>query len=109
MKERDYKLDFLRVISMFMVVIIHVANCYTRNYGNISNFSYVGSIIFNVISRISVPIFFMISGSLLADRNFNGKKYIKRIIKFIVIIIVWDLIYLLWEYLFLNIIITYII
>ncbi len=103
MKQRDYKLDFLRVMSMFMVVIIHVANCYTRNYSNITNFSYLGSIIFNVISRISVPIFFMISGALLANREFDKKKYISRIKKFIIIIIFWDIIYLVWEYFFLGV------
>ena len=86
-----------------MVVVIHVSNVYSRSYGIISNSSYLVSIIFNTVSRISVPIFFMISGSLLLDREFNKKKYFKRLLKYIVIIIVWDIIYLIWEYFFLGV------
>ena len=103
MKIRDYKLDFLRVISMFMVVIIHVANCYCREFGNITDISFIGGVVFNVISRISVPIFLMISGALFADRPFNKQSYKKRIIRFVIIIIFWDILYLIWEYLFLGI------
>lgn len=101
-KTREYSFDILRVVSMCMVVIIHVANVYSRSFGLIGNKSFVVSLFFNTISRISVPIFLMISGALLLDREFNLKKYIKRLIKFILLIIVWDAIYLIWEYLYLG-------
>ena len=45
----------------------------------------------------------MISGALLFNRSFNKKKYFQRIIKFILLIIVWDIFYLIWEYYYLNI------
>lgn len=101
-KKREWSFDILRVISMIMVIIIHVANVYFRNYSSIDNKALFVSIIFNTICRISVPIFFMISGALMFNKEFDKKKYIKRIIKFIIIIIVWDSIYLLWEYLYLD-------
>ncbi len=100
---REYSFDILRTISMIMVIIIHVSNIYCRKYDFISSQSYIFSLIFNTISRVSVPIFFMISGALLFNRNFDKKKYMKRIIKFLILIIVWDLIYLIWEYLYLGI------
>ncbi len=103
MKEREYTFDVLRVIAMIMVIIIHVSNVYTRSYNFIDTNSYLVSLIFNTISRVSVPIFFMISGALLLDRNFDFKKYKKRILKIILLIVVWDILYLIWEYYFLGV------
>ena len=101
-KTREYSFDILRVIAMCMVIIVHVSNVYSRSYGLISDSSFISSLIYNTISRISVPIFLMISGSLLLDRNFNKTKYFKRLIKFLLLIVVWDIIYLIWEYLYLG-------
>lgn len=101
--KREYSFDILRVISMCMVIIIHVSNVYSRSYGFISNKSFLFSLIFNTISRISVPIFLMISGALLLERDFNKKKYLNRIKKFIILTIIWDIIYLVWEYYYLGI------
>ena len=97
-KTREYAFDILRVISMIMVIIIHVANVYCRSFDLIGNKSYLAALIFNTICRVSVPIFFMISGALLLDRNFNKSKYLKRVITYIILIVVWDIIYLVWDY-----------
>ncbi len=102
-KKREYAFDILRVIAMIMVITIHVSNVYSRSFGVIGDKSFIISLIFNTVSRISVPIFIMISGALLLDRSFDLKKYLKRIIKFIILIIVWDIIYLLWEWKYLGI------
>lgn len=102
-KKREYAFDILRAVSMIMVITIHVSNVYSRSFGVIGNGSFIVSLIFNTISRISVPIFLMISGALLLDREFNKRKYFKRLIKFIILIIVWDIIYLVWEYYYLGI------
>ncbi len=102
-KTREFSFDILRVVAMCMVIIVHVSNVYSRSYGFIGNGSFIVSLGFNTISRISVPIFLMISGALLLDRSFNKTKYFKRLIKFIILIIVWDIIYLIWEWLYLGI------
>ena len=78
---RNRRLDLLRVISMVMVIIIHIANYYCRAYSNISKVSYLGALIFNTISRISVPIFFMISGATLLNKEYDKIKNKHRIIK----------------------------
>ena len=103
MKEREYSFDILRVIAMIMVIVIHVSNVYTRSFNFIDSTSYLIALIFNTISRVSVPIFFMISGALLLDRKFELKKYKKRVLKILLLIVVWDILYLIWEYLFLGI------
>ena len=102
--KREYAFDILRVIAMIMVIVIHVSNVYSRSYGIISDSSFIVSLFFNTISRISVPIFLMISGALLLDRKFDKKKYLKRLSRFLILIIVWDIIYLVWEYFYLGII-----
>ena len=103
MKDREYSFDVLRVIAMVMVIIIHVSNVYCRNFELLGNDQYIVSLIFNTVSRISVPIFFMISGALLLDRKFNKKKYFSRIFRFLLVIVVWDIIYLVWEYFYLGV------
>ena len=81
MRRRDYRLDQLRVISMIMVIVIHIANYYCRAFNDIDKISYLGALIFNTISRISVPFFFMISGAALLNREYDKRKNKDRIIK----------------------------
>ena len=101
-KERDLRFDLLRTLSMSLVIIIHVANVYCNDYGMISSSSFLGGVVFNVLARVCVPIFFMISGALLATRKFD-KKYFQRVWKIVLLIIVWDILYLIWEYFYLGI------
>ena len=101
--KREFSFDILRVVSMIMVITIHVSNVYSRSFGVIGNKSFLVSLVFNTCARVSVPIFLMISGALLLEREFNLKKYLKRLFKFIVLIVVWDIVYLIWEYLYLGV------
>lgn len=102
MRKRDYRLDLLRVLSMIMVVIIHIANYYCRSLNIIDNISYIGALIFNTISRISVPFFFMISGATLLSKEYDKKKNIDRIIKKSIILITFTIIYFFWDKCFMN-------
>ena len=61
---------------MIMVVIIHIANYYCRAFNDIDKISYLGALIFNTISRISVPFFFMISGATLLSKKYDNSKNI---------------------------------
>ena len=101
--KRDYSLDFLRVIACILVIVIHIANVYCRAYSNITEVNYIGAVIFNTIARISVPIFFMISGALLIkETSFDMKKYLKRIWRLLFALIVWNLIYFIFNNLYLG-------
>ena len=102
MKKRNYRLDFLRVISMIMVVIIHIANYYCRAFNDIDKISYIGALIFNTISRISVPFFFMISGATLLSKKYDKNKNRERIIKKIITLIAITIIYLFWDKYYMN-------
>ena len=102
MKKRNYRLDLLRVISMIMVIIIHIANYYCRAFGDIDKISYIGALIFNTISRISVPFFFMISGATLLSKGYDKGKNKERIIKKIITLSVITIIYFIWDKYYMN-------
>lgn len=101
-REKNYNLEVLRVIACVMVVCIHVSNYYSRGYGlgEVSNVSYIFSIITNAFSRIAVPIFFMISGSLLIDETLLIRKSLKRVGNTVFVLAVWTGIYYIWNYLY---------
>lgn len=101
-KERDYNIEFLRVICCIMVIYIHVANYYCRGYGEISESSYIFSMIVNGLCRVSVPIFFMISGALLIDEVLLIKKSIRRTIKMFGSLLFWSLLYYVWNIFYLD-------
>jgi len=97
MRKRDNRLDLLRVISMIMVVIIHIANYYCRAFNDIDKISYLGALIFNTISRISVPFFFMISGATLLNKEYDKQKNNDRIIRKFITLFVITVVYFIWD------------
>ena len=100
MSKRDQTLDFMRVLAMFLVIVIHVARCYCREMDSISNASYLFACLFNGMARVSVPIFFMISGALLIPKKQSKEKYLNRIKKMVIVLGIWTLVYLIWQYFF---------
>ena len=55
-KEKDNRLEVLRVISIFLVILIHVSSRYLRLYPNINDIPYFYLLSINIISRICVPL-----------------------------------------------------
>ena len=78
-KNRIYYLDILRVIACLCVILIHSSSQYVVKEVGSLNF-WTGNII-DGFSRVAVPIFVMISGALLLNKNYNytEKKLIKHI------------------------------
>ena len=74
MREKNYNLELVRMISFIFVIAIHVTNYYCRAWGKIPQEEYVFSLAVNVVSRMSVPCFLMISGALLLGREEPVKK-----------------------------------
>lgn len=66
--QRIFYLDFIRVIAILLVIFIHVSAIDTMK--NIGSYQWQITKILNYLAHISVPVFFMISGSLLL----NSKK-----------------------------------
>ena len=101
-KEKDYNIEFLRVLSCIFVVCIHVANVYSRSFESIGRASYVFSVFVNTVCRISVPIFFMISGALLIGQTVNIKKNNQRVLSIVKPLIGWSLMYAVWNFFYMG-------
>lgn len=97
MRERNYNIEIMRIIAFVMVIVIHVSNYFCRAYGSVSNGEYVYSLILNVLSRISVPCFFMMSGALLLGRYETIENSLTRAMKFLSVLLIWTGIYYLFN------------
>jgi len=73
-----------------------------RAYPEVPMNSYIYALVFNGLCRVSVPIFFMISGALLLEQVADFKKNTKRAVKFIVKTVVWTLVFMVWDYFYLG-------
>lgn len=100
MIKKDYTLDFIKIISMILVVIVHTSNCYLRFMGDIPYSSYVFACIYNGVSRICVPLFFMVSGALLIKKEYTKLSYFQRIKKMCIVLIFWTVVYIIFGYFF---------
>ncbi len=102
MKQKDYNIEMIRLLSFIMVIIIHVSNYFCRAFGSISYPEYLFALVLNTLSRVSVPCFFMISGALLLGREETVQKSMKRVVRFLVVLITWTLIYYLFNTYYMN-------
>lgn len=72
-KQKDYNLELIRTISIFLVILIHFCNYYTAKSVPAFEFNYSMALLYNVFARVSVPLFFMISGALAFRKDFDFK------------------------------------
>lgn len=80
MINRHVWLDYLRAIAAMLVVLLHTAAPYLYKYNNIDLSSWnVGNYV-DSFTRISVPLFFMISGFLFFREKSPKLKHFIRII-----------------------------
>lgn len=107
--ERNVWVDFVRSISVFFVIVIHTASPLSYQWGDILPSEWIIGISYNSFARVSVPLFFMLSGYLLLSvqnesmLDFFRKRFRKVFIPFLF----WSLFYLLignhyGNYTFLN-------
>lgn len=94
-KERIYNYDFLRAVATISIITIHASDIIVSNLDKFNLQWWYGTIV-QIISRIGLPIFFVLSGSLILKSKEEriGKFYIKRAIKIIIPLIVYSFIYL---------------
>lgn len=89
--------DLARVVAMFLVVVIHVSGQVTNVWGQVSLDRWIIADVYGGIARVSVPLFFMISGYLLLPRSEDLRTfYTRRVLRILVPLAAWSLIYLAW-------------
>lgn len=96
MKDRNYAIDFLRLVAILAVILIHTTNrTFELGYYNLSVLPL--TFLLNSFSRFAVGVFFIISGYLLALR-YNPSIpllsfYKRRVFKLILPYIFWSVFY----------------
>lgn len=95
---RNYAADFIKTISIVAVILIHTTTAFIDRSTPGSN-SFYFAFILNQLSRFAVPLFFAVSGFLLATRYQNKNSYFlfykKRFGKILLPYIFWTIIYFL--------------
>ncbi|OWP82967.1 hypothetical protein BWK59_13040 [Flavobacterium davisii] len=66
----------LRVLATFSVIFLHSASAILYLYGTISAFDWWIGNIYDSIVRFCVPIFLMISGTLILSKDYESTENI---------------------------------
>ena len=100
-EERKNYIDFLKVISIILVVFNHTGNAgYLAFQWQDNILLQIIELSFSIFCKIAVPIFFMCSGVLLLGKEESIVVLLKkRIIKIVFVILVFEIIY----YVFLSV------
>lgn len=93
--KRNMNIELVRVIACMLVIVLHVCNFYRRNMDMITLSSYNFNLVINAITYICVPLFLMITGALLLNRE--PKNNIKRFMNGVKILVIWTIIYGIWN------------
>lgn len=91
---RKSYLDILRVIAILAVVLMHSTGFFD-NTVQIHSVQWNCSIIFGSITRFAVPVFIMISGALMLNKESIDIKrlYSKNILRFVTAYLFWSIFY----------------
>lgn len=91
MKERKIYLDVVRIIACFLVIVNHT-NSRIFQTTEISP-TWFASITYFFICKVAVPLFIMISGATLLNKQDSYRKTFSRVIRIVWVIILFSLIY----------------
>lgn len=92
-QKRIAYLDNLRVMASFAVVMIHVSaqNWYSQD---VSAFAWKVFNVYDSLSRWAVPIFVMISGALMLEKEYSlNKLYTNKILRLLTAYCFWCVVY----------------
>lgn len=82
-KRSKVYIDVIRVCAIFLVVMNHTAAFGFPKIEGVGDVWYWGKLLFNEIVKMAVPLFFMVSGALLLDKEESiADLYKKRVLRF---------------------------
>ena len=97
-KQKHIFIEVLRIVACFFAMVNHSTFLYS--YTNINMYAYTVpprswyiSLIYYFLSKIAVPIFIMISGYTMLDRQDDYKKSAQRIGRVVLVLLVFSSIY----------------
>lgn len=93
-KNRMFSLDLIRLVAILAVVMIHVSADFVKE-NSATSFDFIMGNAFNSLSRLAVPLFLMISGSLMLreSKDIPPKKMLRTALSFGMILVFWSALY----------------
>ncbi|MCI5137194.1 MAG: hypothetical protein D3922_01985 [Candidatus Electrothrix sp. AR1] len=90
--------DYIRVVATFCVVFLHSASPLLYKYKELPELYWMIGNIYNSSVRMCVPLFFMLSGHLLLEKDESLNTFFwKRVNKVVIPLLIWSLFYILWK------------
>lgn len=88
-------INLIRVVSLLLMVNIHVA---VRGMATLHDHWWIANVL-DSVSRVCVPLFFMLSGALLIDKQEGLAVFFrKRAVKILAPLVAWSLVYLAFRF-----------
>lgn len=93
MEKKKVQTELLRLLCIYLVIFNHTRNHGFSLYVSAENqFTCIGSLTFAIFCKIAVPVFFMISGSLLLGKEETINSFFKkRVLRIIIVILLFTL------------------
>lgn len=91
-KTKTAYLELLRIIACFFVIVNHTNSGIFLSRTPSDKIWWV-SLAYFFACKVAVPVFLMISGALMLGKIDNYKKYFSRIIRIVIVIVVFSFIY----------------
>ncbi|OXB07623.1 acyltransferase [Flavobacterium pectinovorum] len=97
-KENFLWISNLRVIAVIAVIFVHTASPLVMKFGVLSNQLWNYANFYDAIFRFCVPVFVMISGALLLNKEYEFRTFfIKRFIRIGLPFLFWSICYVLYS------------
>lgn len=91
---RTIHFDLIRFIATYVVVQLHVATPWLWREPDVTNHVWIIALFFDVLGRIGVPIFLMISGALLLRKQESYQVFFsKRLTRVFLPLLFWTIVY----------------
>lgn len=101
-EQKPQQLDWinnLRIIAMFLVVVLHTTSPMLMAYGKEPDSYWFIADFYNALSRFGVPVFVMITGALLLNRDYELGDFLrKRLGRIFPPFIFWSAVYILYSW-----------
>ena len=100
-KDRLIGLDLLKIVSAFMIAVIHASSGVFNNH-ELGSLVWKEGLVLNAATRFAVPVFLMISGALLLGRKISLDKAIRKAIIAGIALFVWSFAFILTKKILCN-------